>query len=71
VNYLNHLGQNAPGEVRTVAIYTSVSPAIMPMYKGVIVGRDTRKPMNQIISQLPWVTEGWRHVLGKERLAPQ
>jgi len=68
VNHLRNLGENAPIEVRTAAIYTSVSPVIVPKYKGVVVGRDTNKPMNKIISQLPWATEGWRHILGKERL---
>jgi hypoxanthine phosphoribosyltransferase len=70
VDYLRALGKDAPAEIRTAAIYTSVSPIIVPTYKGVIVGRDIRKPMSQIISKLPWMTKEWRHVLAKERLAP-
>lgn len=69
VDYLRNLGQDCPAEVRTAAIYTTVSPAMMPRYKGLIVGRDTKKPMNQIVSQLPWMTPGWQHILGSERLA--
>lgn len=69
VNYLRHLGQSAPVEIRTAAIYTTISPVIVPTYKGLIVGRDSHKPMTQIVSQLPWMTDGWQHILGLERLA--
>lgn len=69
VSHLRHLGANAPADIRTAAIYTTVSPGIVPTYKGLVVGRDSRKPMNQIVSQLPWMTSGWQHVLGTERLA--
>ena len=68
VNYMRSLGVDKPAEIRTAAIYSSISPIIAPTYRCVIVGRDTRKPMNQIMSQ-PWMTKGWQYVLGKERLA--
>jgi hypoxanthine phosphoribosyltransferase len=67
VDYLQSLGHD-PEKIRTAAIYTSVSPSIVPRYSAVTVGLDTHKSMNQIISKLPWMTAGWHHVLGKERL---
>jgi hypoxanthine phosphoribosyltransferase len=59
-----------PAEVRTAALYTSVSPALKPKYFAVEVGQDTKVSMNQIVSRLPWMTNGWKHVFGNERLAP-
>jgi hypoxanthine phosphoribosyltransferase len=71
VRFLRELGNDGPCEIRTAAIYTSVSPAIRPTYRVVLVGHQTRQSMNRIISRLPWMTSGWQHVLGTERLAPR
>ena len=54
VSALQDLGKDAPAELRTAALYTTISPAIFPNYRAVVVGRDTRRSMNQIISHLPW-----------------
>lgn len=58
-----------PLEIRTAAIYSSYSPGFKPTYVMTIVGRDTKKSMAQILPNLPWMTRGWNHVLGQERLA--
>jgi hypothetical protein len=68
VGFLRGLGKDAPSEVRTAALYTSISPVISPTYRSVVVGQDTRRSMNQIVSHLPWMRPGWRHVLGAERI---
>ena len=56
-----------PAEIRTAALYSSQSPAIMPRYRVVVVGRDTRQSMNDILERLPWVTKQWLHPLAQER----
>lgn len=68
VSALQDLGKDAPAELRTAALYTTISPAIFPNYKAVVVGRDTRRSMNQIISHLPWMGHGWQHMLAAERI---
>jgi hypoxanthine phosphoribosyltransferase len=68
VRALQELGKDAPADIRTAALYTTISPAILPDYKAVVVGRDTRRSMNQIISRLPWMGHGWRHMLAAERI---
>lgn len=68
VNHLRGLGEAGPLEIKTAALYTSYSPAIMPTYYGVMVGRDISRGMNYVISRLPWMTSRWVHVMGDERL---
>jgi hypoxanthine phosphoribosyltransferase len=68
VGHLRALGPLVPTEIRTAAVYSSLSPNFRPTYVGAIVGRDTRKSMNEILSSLPWMTPGWNHVFGFERL---
>jgi len=57
----------APGEIRTAALYTTISPRLKPQYFSVEVGEDIKVPMNKIISRMPWMYPGWNHVFGKER----
>lgn len=66
VNYLRLTVH--PHELRCAALYTTPSPAIMPQYHAVIVGKDTKTSMNRIVSRLPWMTNRWVHVLRSERL---
>jgi len=56
-----------PTEVRTCALYSSISPSVQPRYVSVVVGEDTKKPMNHILRSLPWVTKDWRLVFAEER----
>lgn len=60
-----------PLEVRTCALFSSISPGVKPRYVGVTVGRDTKKSMAQVLSSLPWVTDGWRFSLAEERHGSQ
>lgn len=56
-----------PVEVRTCALYSSISPSQTPNYVGVVVGRDTKKSMNEILANLPWITPSWHYQLASER----
>ena len=57
IDHLHSLDHD-PENIRTAAIYTSASPSIGPTYSAVTVGLDINKSMNQIISNLPWMTTG-------------
>lgn len=56
-----------PGEIRTAALFTTISPNFKPKYHAIEVGEDIKKPMNNIISRMPWMNDGWKHVFGSER----
>lgn len=58
-----------PKEIRTAALFTTVSPQFRPRYYSVEVGEDVKLPMNKIISRMPWMKRGWKHVFGQERKA--
>lgn len=54
-------------ELRTAALYSSPSPSFKPDYASVIVGRDTKLTMSEILARLPWARPGWVHPFAKER----
>jgi len=55
-------------EIRTAALYTSVSPQIKPKYFAHEVGKDLKTSINRIINKMPWMTREWKHVFANERL---
>jgi len=58
-------------EMRSAALYTSVSPRLKPKYFAREVGRDLKTSVNRIVNKMPWMIREWRHVFGRERLPPR
>ncbi len=56
-----------PKDIRTQQYNPSPSPMFKPTYISVVVGRDTKKTMTDILNGLPWVTNEWVHPFAKER----
>jgi hypoxanthine phosphoribosyltransferase len=59
--------RSPPAQIRTAALYSSLSPSLKPRYVAVHVGLDTNQQMNRVLRSLPWVTKDWRLVLPEER----
>jgi hypoxanthine phosphoribosyltransferase len=59
VDFLHDLGSEGPATVKTAATYTSSRPSIHPSYSGAVAGRDTRRAIDHIMVNLPWVTSRW------------
>jgi hypoxanthine phosphoribosyltransferase len=55
-------------EMRSAALYTSVSPRFKPKYFVREAGRDLKTSVNRIVNKMPWMTREWRHVFARERL---
>lgn len=54
-------------EVRTAALFSSASPKIVPRYCPLVVGKNLKTPINELMPKMPWVTSSWKHVFSKER----
>jgi len=59
----------SPNQIKTAALFTSISPVLKPSYYAKEVGTDIKAPMFILMKNMPWMLEGWRHVLANERKA--
>lgn len=66
-NYYATLSEK-PAEIRTAALYTTVSPKIKPKYFVKEVGQDIKVTINQIMYKMPWMKKEWKHSFGDERM---
>jgi hypoxanthine phosphoribosyltransferase len=60
---------NRPSEIRTAALYTNPSPRLKPTYFVFEMGKDIKMSLSQIMSKMPWMSDGWKYVLDGEQIS--
>ena len=58
---------NRPSEIRTAALFTTLSPRFKPKYFVYELGKNLKAPVDKIMRGMPWMAEGWKYALADER----
>jgi hypoxanthine phosphoribosyltransferase len=57
-----------PSEIRTAALYTTVSPRFKPRYYVCEIGKDIKLSIEQMIQRMPWMNSNWKYLLDRNVL---
>lgn len=58
-----------PSEIKTAALYTTVSPRFKPRYYVCEIGKDIKLSIEQMIQRMPWINSDWKYLLDRNVLS--